>query len=176
MTQPLTDAINALTRYANEVTGQSDITLSDAVRTLCDGYGGGGGISFPLLHEFSVTIEADTTSFSIEFANTLAYNPILVSFIPDGEVINPPSGVLGVITGTCFKNGGRSTTSANTTAIVNYNTVASAGHKDYYASGIYATVSTTGVTVIISRTKPVLKFITGQKFKVLVMETTDYLR
>ena len=41
MTQPLTDAINALTRYANETTGQSDTNLSDAVRTLCDGYGGG---------------------------------------------------------------------------------------------------------------------------------------
>lgn len=38
MTQPLTDAITALTRYANETTGQSDTTLSDAVRTLCDGY------------------------------------------------------------------------------------------------------------------------------------------
>lgn len=42
MTQPLTDAINALTRYANETTGASDQTLSDAVGTLCDGYGGGG--------------------------------------------------------------------------------------------------------------------------------------
>lgn len=41
MTQPLTDAINALTRYANEVTGQSDPDLSSAIRTLCDGYGGG---------------------------------------------------------------------------------------------------------------------------------------
>lgn len=47
MAQPLTDAINALTRYANETTGQSDQTLSDAVRTLCDGYGGGdiGGLA-----------------------------------------------------------------------------------------------------------------------------------
>lgn len=44
MTQPLTDGINALTRYANEVTGQSDTNLSDAVRTLCDGYGGGDDI------------------------------------------------------------------------------------------------------------------------------------
>ena len=45
MTQPLTDAINALTRYANEVTGQSDQTLSDAVETLVEGYGQGGGIT-----------------------------------------------------------------------------------------------------------------------------------
>ena len=39
---PLTDAINALTQYANETTGASDTTLSDAVGTLVAGYGGGG--------------------------------------------------------------------------------------------------------------------------------------
>lgn len=44
-TTPLTDAINALTTYANTVTGASDTTLSDAVATLADGYGGGGGVS-----------------------------------------------------------------------------------------------------------------------------------
>lgn len=43
MSTPLTDAINALTTYANEVTGASDTTLSDAVHTLVDGYGQGGG-------------------------------------------------------------------------------------------------------------------------------------
>ena len=42
MATPLTDSINALTTYANEVTGQSDTTLSDAVHTLASGYGGGG--------------------------------------------------------------------------------------------------------------------------------------
>ena len=43
MPTPLTDAIQALTRYANETTGQSDTTLSDAVATLVEGYGQGGG-------------------------------------------------------------------------------------------------------------------------------------
>ncbi len=43
MATPLTDAINALTTYANTVTGASDTTLSDAVGTLAAGYGGGGG-------------------------------------------------------------------------------------------------------------------------------------
>ena len=43
-TTPLTDAINALTQYANETTGQSDTTLSDAVGTLVAGYGGGGSM------------------------------------------------------------------------------------------------------------------------------------
>ena len=42
-TTPLTDAINALTTYANETTGKNDTNLSDAVGSLVDGYGGGGG-------------------------------------------------------------------------------------------------------------------------------------
>ena len=41
MSTPLTDSINALTAYANEVTGASDTTLSDAVGRLCEGYGEG---------------------------------------------------------------------------------------------------------------------------------------
>ena len=50
MATPLTDSINALTTYANEVTGASDTTLSDAVHTLVDGYGqGGGGSGYTLL-------------------------------------------------------------------------------------------------------------------------------
>ena len=40
MSTPLTDSINALTAYANETTGASDTTLSDAVGRLCGGYGG----------------------------------------------------------------------------------------------------------------------------------------
>lgn len=44
-TTPLTDAINALTTYANETTGASDTTLSEAVTTLVSGYGGGSGTS-----------------------------------------------------------------------------------------------------------------------------------
>jgi hypothetical protein len=45
MSTPLTDKINALTAYANGVTGESDTTLSEAVHTLADGYGQGGGAS-----------------------------------------------------------------------------------------------------------------------------------
>lgn len=43
MSTPLTDAINTLTTYANSVTGESDTNLTDAVHTLADGYGQGGG-------------------------------------------------------------------------------------------------------------------------------------
>lgn len=39
---PLTDAIQALTTYANTVTGASDTDLSSAVDTLAAGYGAGG--------------------------------------------------------------------------------------------------------------------------------------
>ena len=43
VTEDLTEGIVALTTYANGVTGESDTTLSDAVASLADGYGGGGG-------------------------------------------------------------------------------------------------------------------------------------
>ena len=46
MAQPLTDSINALTSYANSVTGASDQTLSEAVATLASGYGGGSSLSW----------------------------------------------------------------------------------------------------------------------------------
>lgn len=40
ITDPLTQGINTLTAYANEVTGASDTNLSDAVYTLAQGYSG----------------------------------------------------------------------------------------------------------------------------------------
>lgn len=53
-TTPLTDAINALTTYANETTGASDTDLSSAVATLVAGYGGGSG-SPVLLYKWDFT-------------------------------------------------------------------------------------------------------------------------
>lgn len=41
----LTPKIEALTAYANGITGKNDTTLSDAVASLADGYGGGGSIT-----------------------------------------------------------------------------------------------------------------------------------
>ena len=43
VTEELADGIEALTTYSNEVTGESDTTLSNAVRTLANGYGQGDG-------------------------------------------------------------------------------------------------------------------------------------
>ena len=61
---PLTDAINALTQYANETTGASDTTLSDAVGTLVAGYGGGGG---GLTQLYNLTLAQNTRTVTINF-------------------------------------------------------------------------------------------------------------
>ena len=45
---PLVEGITALTAYANEVTGASDTTLSDAVGTLVAGYTGGSSDLYPI--------------------------------------------------------------------------------------------------------------------------------
>lgn len=76
MTQPLTDAINALTRYANEVTGQYDTNLSDAVRALCDGYGGGGGEGLQLVD--TITVPEDTRSYNLDLTPYADYDTFLV--------------------------------------------------------------------------------------------------
>ena len=39
MTKVLTSKIEALTTYANGITGKNDTTLSDAVASLANGYG-----------------------------------------------------------------------------------------------------------------------------------------
>ena len=82
MAQPLTDAINALTRYANETTGASDTTLSDAVETLVEGYGHGGGGSMPHFLEPSEQIGTIT----VDESNTLAVKTALAS-VPTGTTV-----------------------------------------------------------------------------------------
>lgn len=72
-TTPLTDAINALTRYANETTGQSDTTLSDAVGTLVAGYGGGGGASVDDIATNTAPSGAVTLSSSVTQIRTYAF-------------------------------------------------------------------------------------------------------
>jgi hypothetical protein len=62
MSTPLTDSINALTTYANEVTGASDTNLSDAVHTLASGYGSGGASSWTKVAETSYQVSTTGTS------------------------------------------------------------------------------------------------------------------
>lgn len=75
VTEDLTDSINALTAYANEITGKSDTTLSDAVASLADGYGGGGTV-YPFFVSYErVDVTEDLTSMTtLQFLN---------SYLPD---------------------------------------------------------------------------------------------
>lgn len=70
MSTPLTDAINALTTYANSVTGASDTTLSDAVDTLAAGYGGGGGSTDSVIEDFVKKNQTAITEFTSDIAWT----------------------------------------------------------------------------------------------------------
>lgn len=75
MTKPLTDAINALTTYANTVTGASDTDLSSAVATLANGYGQGGVMQ--LLD--TITTTEDSRSVNIDLTPyTTDYDVIFV--------------------------------------------------------------------------------------------------
>ena len=66
MATPLTDSINALTQYANEVTGKQDATLADAVGSLVEGYGGGSEL-------YSVGTDLVTMFLGRNMANGLGY-------------------------------------------------------------------------------------------------------
>lgn len=70
MSTPLTDAITSLTTYANSITGKSDTTLPDAVRSLADGYG--GGTTYPFLVSYEkIDVTEDLTSMTTTtFQNT----------------------------------------------------------------------------------------------------------
>lgn len=81
VTEDLTDSIEALTTYANGVTGESDTTLSDAVASLADGYGG-GGTAYPFLVSYErVDVTEDLTSMTtLQFQNS--YLPDLLTGAP----------------------------------------------------------------------------------------------
>ncbi len=81
MSTPLTDSINALTAYANEVTGASDTTLSDAVETLVAGFGKGESVG--ALWK-SVTLEEDHTTTNV--GNPVYWREFLG--IPEQDVLD----------------------------------------------------------------------------------------
>ena len=74
-TTPLTDAINALITYSNEITGADDATLSDAVESLAAGYEGAehGGEGWT---EITITTAATNTAecINILFPNRQPYH------------------------------------------------------------------------------------------------------
>lgn len=70
----LTDRLKALVTYSNEKTGKSDATLSDAVKHLAEGYGGGGDITLGshkvLFGQFTPTAGSDYYSGWFKIPNT----------------------------------------------------------------------------------------------------------
>lgn len=80
-TTPLTDAINALTTYANEVTGKSDTTLSDAVESLVDGYGGGSSF------DANAWVDGSFTPKKIVFDADLNRKAYIFSHCPFEEIV-----------------------------------------------------------------------------------------
>lgn len=82
VTEDLTDSIEALTTYANGVTGESDTNLSDAVHTLGAGYGGGGsGLEY---EEGTYTATEDSIP-TISFAGSHTKAPDTVMFVDVSE-------------------------------------------------------------------------------------------
>ena len=86
----LTDSIEALTTYANGVTGESDTTLSDAVASLGAGYGGGSG----LVYETGTYTAASDDNPTISFANSHSTAPALVVFVDADSYVNQIAGIL----------------------------------------------------------------------------------
>ena len=95
-TTPLTDAINALTTYANTVTSASDTTLSDAVATLAAGYGGGGSSALYKLLDKSIT-DNDIDWSQVTTVKDWA-------FYQCGQLTNIPNPVVGSLPGNGFRS------------------------------------------------------------------------
>lgn len=72
----LADGITALTTYSNSVTGEQDENLSDAVRSLADGFGGGGSFEY---EEGTYTPATDELP-TITFANSHSKAPDIIIF------------------------------------------------------------------------------------------------
>lgn len=88
MAQPLTDAINALTQYANTVTGASDQTLSEAVATLASGYGGGGGVANFLEPKDMIgtmTVDENKALALRSALSSVAVNTLVIGFCSTAE-------------------------------------------------------------------------------------------
>lgn len=90
VTEDLTDSIEALTTYANGVTGESDTNLSDAVHSLGSGYGGGSGLEY---EEGTYTAVSDGNP-TISFTNSHSTAPALVVFVDADSYVNQIAGIL----------------------------------------------------------------------------------
>ena len=98
MATPLTDSINALTRYANETTGEHDTTLSDAVGSLVEGYGGGSKVVTG-----TYTPTEDIYSNLVQIPHNLGVVPDFIIAYADGISVDASSTVWYVVTSAVTK-------------------------------------------------------------------------
>ena len=72
--------IQSLITAANAKTGESDTTLTDAVQTLVDGYGqGGGGVTKNLIGSGTYTVATTTQNATIPILYSGTPNEVLVT-------------------------------------------------------------------------------------------------
>lgn len=88
ITEKLTASKNALASlltFANAKTGKSDPDIGEAIRTLVDGYGGGGGFTES---EFTLNEDRTTNGFVVPVSGT----PELILIIYNGNASVPSTG------------------------------------------------------------------------------------
>lgn len=90
--------LDSLLEYANETTGQSDASIGDAIRTLTDGYGGGGGGVVRGSFEYSTYL-----GYMVPVEHNLGSNEYLFFYWLDDETIEslPTNASLYVVRGIC---------------------------------------------------------------------------
>lgn len=79
------EKLQAILAAANTTTGETDATLTDAVRSLIDGYGGGGGLPAELITAYttgSVTVPA-TTADNITVVHGIGDVPDFIAYVVD---------------------------------------------------------------------------------------------
>lgn len=91
----VTQKLQALLNASNAKTGESNTTLTDAVQTLIDGYGGGGFIVPDGLKVGTIDVVADTQYIPVSF--DLADDPYVCGFL----VTNPTPRSRTVIFSVC---------------------------------------------------------------------------
>ena len=132
MATPLTDSINALTAYANEVTGQSDMNLSDAVHTLASGYGGGSD-------ELTIGVGLNPSVMNIWFPSSVK------TLIIESLVANQNNGRLPTFILDSFRS------NAETESIIlNYGTHRPVNVIDSFRGGAYSTIKKIVLNVDLS--------------------------
>lgn len=139
----LTPKIEALTAYANEITGKNDTTLSDAVASLADGYGQGGGISDG--YEIT-TLDADGFPTAVDHYGTEVHRQQYWNRIPsDGfwknlESITFKNAVTSIGTGAFV--------SCSKLALPDLSHITSIGAYGFQGCSAFTVVSIPGITLL----------------------------